>query len=135
MIWEIYPYYQNNREAKMGEAKRRKKLDPNFGKIPNKVSLKDLSDALESVIGKGIFALENKKIDFIPYQELQDKKDNYLLSVIDGLADNEIALITNNVAKTITKEEASEIWSYGNKDKMIALTLTQVKKTYPDLIS
>ena len=74
-------------------------------------------------------------MDFIPYQELQDKKDNYLLSVIDGLADNEIALITNNVAKTITKEEASEIWSYGNKDKMIALTLTQVKKTYPDLIS
>ena len=74
-------------------------------------------------------------MDFIPYQELQDKKDNYLLSVIDGLADNEIALITNNVAKTITKEEASEIWSYGNKDKMIALTLTQVKKTYPDLIN
>ena len=65
MIWEIYPYYQNNREAKMGEAKRRKKLDPNFCKIPNRkhnqVSLKDLSDALESVVGKGIFALERKK--------------------------------------------------------------------------
>ena len=74
-------------------------------------------------------------MDFIPYQELQNKKGDYLLNIVNGLADNEIALITNNVAKTITKEEASEIWSYGNKDKMIALTLTQVKKTYPDLIN
>ena len=119
----------------MGEAKRRKKLDPNYGKIPNQVSLKDLSDALESVVGKGIFSLESKKIDFIPYQELQDKKSDYLLSVIDGLADNEIALITNNAARAITYEVASEIWSYGNREKMIAETIEQLKKTYPDLIS
>lgn len=119
----------------MGEAKRRKQLDPNYGKLPNKVSLKDLSDALESVIGKGIFEMKGKNMDFIPYQELQNKKDHYLLSVIDSLADNEIALITNNVPRAITKEQASEIWSYGNREKMIAQTIEQVKKTYPDLIS
>ena len=128
MIWEIYPYCQNNREAKMGEAKRRKKLDPNFGKIPNTVSLKDLSDALESVVGKGILEMKGKNMDFIPYQELQNKKGDYLLNIVNGLADNEIALITNNVARTITKEEASEIWSYGNREKMIALNFKRSKE-------
>lgn len=119
----------------MGEAKRRKQLDPDFGTIPNKVSLKDLSDVLESVVGKGIFEMKGKNMDFVPYQELQNTQNNYLLKIIDSLADNEIALITNNVARAITKEEASTIWSYGNKEKMINDTLKQLKQTYPDLIS
>ncbi|MGB5595252.1 MAG: hypothetical protein WBM62_14605, partial [Crocosphaera sp.] len=93
----------------MGEAKRRKTLDPNYGKIPNKVSLKDLSDALESMVGKGIFEMKGKNMDFVPYQELQHTQNDYLVKIIDNLADNEIALITNNVARAITKEEASTI--------------------------
>ena len=67
-------------------------------------------------------------MDFIPYQELQNKKGDYLLNIVNGLADNEIALITNNVARTITKEEASEIWSYGNREKMIALNFKRSKE-------
>ncbi len=110
-------------------------LTANNHYMENRVTLKELAIALLAKIEKGAFVMSENKLAFVPYRVLQEENDYILLDLLSNTEENKIVFVEDNLARTITMEEARKIWCYGSLDEIVDKMIKTLKNNYPHLFS